>query len=174
MSTGRGPTSRDRRGCSRARARRVLVVHRFPVLRFAVMKLVEEHLPDIVVAETGTVSQALRRVRASNWDLVVMGLSFDGRSGLDLLQSIKDQRPTVRVLVLTSHAESLYARRCFKAGAAGFVTSDSPRTEVVDAIQTVMSGVRYVSPRVSETIGVTPASRGAKPAARPLSDRELE
>jgi len=138
------------------------------------MKLVEEHLPDIVTAGTGTVSQALRLVRASNWDLVVMGLSFDGRSGLDLLQSINEHRPTLRVLILSAHAEGLYARRCFKAGAAGFVTSDSSRTELIDAIHAVMSGVRYVSPRVTETIGVTPSSQGVRPAARLLSDRELE
>jgi two-component system invasion response regulator UvrY len=156
------------------RARRMLVVHRFPVVRFGVMKLVEEHLPDIVTAGTGTVSQALRLVRTSNWDVVVMGLSFDRRSGLDLLQSIREQRPTVRVLVLSAHTEGLYARRAFKAGAAGFVTTDSPRTEVVDAIQTVMSGSRYVSRRVTGTIGVTRSSRGARPAARLLSDRELE
>jgi len=131
-------------------------------------------LPDIVTAGTATVSQALRVVRTSHWDLVVMGLSFDGCSGIDLLQSIKAHRPSVRILVLSSHAESLYARRCFRAGADGFVTSDSPRTEIVDAIHTVMSGVRYVSARVRETIGVPPASRGGRAAARLLSDRERD
>jgi DNA-binding NarL/FixJ family response regulator len=138
------------------------------------MKLVEEHLSDIVTAGTGAVGRALRLVRASNWDLVVMGLSFDARSGLDLLQSIKEHRPTLRVLVLSAHAEGLYARRCFKAGAGGFVTSDSSWSELIDAIHTVMSGVRYVGPRVTETIGVTPSSRGVRPAARLLCDRELE
>src|SRR5476651_584822 len=151
--TASPPSGEPRKGAC-ARARRVLVVHRFPVIRFGVMKLLEEHLPDIVTAGTGTVSQALRLVRASNWNLVVMGLSFDGRRGLDLLQSINEHRPTLRVLVLSAHAEGLYARRCFRAGAAGFVTSDSSRTELLDAIQTVMSGVRYVSPRVTETTGV--------------------
>jgi DNA-binding NarL/FixJ family response regulator len=106
------------------RATRVLVVHRFPVIRFGVMKLAEEHLPEIVTAGTRTVSRA--------------------------------------------------ARRCFAAGAAGFVTSDSSRTELVDAIQTVMSGVRYLSPRVIETIGATPSSRGVRPGTRLLCDQELE
>jgi len=172
MSIAASPSACEPR--ARARARRVLVVHRFPVIRFGVMKLLEEHLPDIVTAGTGTVSQALRLVRASNWNLVVMGLSFDGRRGLDLLQSINEHRPTLRVLVLSAHAEGLYARRCFRAGAAGFVTSDSSRTDLIGAIQTVMSGVRYVSPHVTETTGVNAASRGARPAARLLSDRELE
>jgi two-component system invasion response regulator UvrY len=174
MMTTASLSSREPRTGTCARASRVLVVHRFPVIRFGVMKLLEEHLPDMVTAGTGTVSQALRLVRASNWDVVVMRLSFDGRSGLDLLQSIKKHRRTLRVLVLSAHAEGLYARRCFKAGAAGFVTNDSSRREVVDAIRTVMSGVRYVSPRLSEAIGVTRASRGAGSSARLLSDRELE
>jgi two-component system invasion response regulator UvrY len=174
MATAASLQPCEPRHCSCARARRVLVVHRFPVVRFGVMKLVEEHLPDIVTAGAGTVSQALRLVRASNWDLVVTGLSFDQRSGLDVLRSIQEHLPTLRVLVLSAHAEELYARRCFEAGAAGFVTSDSSPTELIDAIHTVMSGVRYVSPRATERSGMTPSSRGGRPAARLLSDRELE
>src|SRR5476651_2538358 len=122
MATAAARPSGEPRKNACARAKRMLVVHRFPVIRFGVMKLVEEHVPDIVTAGTGTVSHALRLLRASNWDLVVMGLSFDGCRGLDLLQSIKEHRPMLRVLVLSAHAEGLYARRCLKAGAAGFVT----------------------------------------------------
>ena len=95
MATAASLPSCEPRTGACARARRVLVVHRFPVIRFGVMKLVEEHLPDIVTAGTGAVSQALRLVRASNWDLVVMGLSFDGRSGLDL-RIIRGKRALVR------------------------------------------------------------------------------
>jgi two-component system invasion response regulator UvrY len=137
------------------------------------MKLVEEQIGARVIAETGSVSSALRRIQASHWDLVVMGLSFDRGGGLDLLQSITKQRPAVRVLVLTVHAERLHARRCFKAGAAGFVTSDSSPAELGEAIQTVLSGVRYVSPRLTEARAAA-SSRDVRPAAGRLSDRELD
>jgi DNA-binding NarL/FixJ family response regulator len=54
------------------------------------------------------------------------------------------------------------------------IHSDSPRTEIIDPIQTVMSGARDVSTRVRQTIGVPPASRGGRAVARLLSDRELD
>jgi len=158
----------------RERARRVLVVHRFPIVRLGVVKLVEERLSGMAIAETGTVSQALRSVQESDWDLVVIGLSFGECGGLELLKALKERRATLRVLVITAHTEALYARRCLKAGAAGLVTKDSSLTEVVDAIQAVMSGVRYVSPRVTEMLAARSPSRPVEPASRVLSDRELE
>jgi DNA-binding NarL/FixJ family response regulator len=159
-------------GCERTR--RLLVVHRFPIVRFGVVKLVEERLPGMAIAETGTVSQALRSVQDSDWDLVVIGLSFGDGGGLELLKALKELRATLRVLVITAHSEALYARRCFKAGAAGLVTKESSLTEVIDAIQAVMSGRRYVSPRVTGTLAAWSRSRPAEPASRVLSDRELE
>jgi DNA-binding NarL/FixJ family response regulator len=53
--------------------KRLLIVHRFPVARYGLIKLIEEHLHEVLVAEAGTESDALERVRAANWDLVVMG-----------------------------------------------------------------------------------------------------
>jgi DNA-binding NarL/FixJ family response regulator len=153
---------------------RVLVVHRFPVVRYGVIKLVEEHFRRVVAAEAGTVSEALQHLREKDWDLVVMGLSFGGRGGLELLKAIKELRPKLPVLVLSTHSEELYARRSFEAGAAGYVTKESSRTEVLHAIQKVMSGGRYVSPDLAETLVADLGSRRVHPPHRLLSDRELE
>jgi DNA-binding NarL/FixJ family response regulator len=68
----------------------------------------------------------------------------------------------------------LYARRSFEAGAAGYVTKESSRTEVLHAIQKVMSGGRYVSPDLAETLVADLGSRRVHPPHRLLSDRELE
>ena len=142
--------------------KRLLVVHRFPVVRYGLIKLVEEHVQGVVVQEAGTVDEGLRRVRDAAWDLVVIGLSFGNRGGLDVLRAIKKMRPDLRVLVFSSHSEEVYVRRTFKAGATGYVTKDSSRAEVVFAIQKVMSGDRYVRPRL------------AAPSQGALSDREFE
>ena len=57
--------------------KRLLVVHRFPIVRFGLIKLVEAHIVDVVVDEAATAN--LDRVRQANWDLVVIGLSFGNR-----------------------------------------------------------------------------------------------
>jgi DNA-binding NarL/FixJ family response regulator len=103
-----------------------------------------------------------------------MGLSFPGRGGVELLKTIKALRPKLAVLVFSAHSEEMYARRSFKAGAAGYLTKDASRVEVVRAIQRVMSGGRYVSPQVAETLAADLESRHAHPPHRALSDREFE
>jgi DNA-binding NarL/FixJ family response regulator len=145
--------------------KRLLVAHSFPLVRYGLLKLVEEHIDGVVAAEASTVSQALQRVREAAWDVVVIGFSFGGQGGLELLKAITEIRPKMPVVVFSRHVEEVYAHRSFKAGAAAYVTKDSSRAEVVHAIQTVMSGGRYVRPQLAET-GVHPH--------RPLSDREYE
>jgi DNA-binding NarL/FixJ family response regulator len=78
------------------------------------------------------------------------------------------------VLVFSTHSEELYARRSFRAGAAGYVTKDSSRAEVIYAVQKVMSGGRYVSPQLAETLVGDFESRRVHPPHRTLSDREFE
>jgi DNA-binding NarL/FixJ family response regulator len=153
--------------------KRLLVVHRFPVVRYGLVKLVEEHLHGVVAAEAGTASQALHRVREAPWDVVVIGFSFGGQSGLEILKAIKKMRPDARVLVFSSHSEDVYVRRTFKAGADGYVTKDSSRAEVVFAIQTVMSGDRYERPERAQTHVSDRGPRCQHPH-RVLSDREFE
>src|ERR1700687_2704607 len=119
--------------------KRLLVACGLPVVSYALVKLVEEHFHGAVVGEADTACQALQCVREADWDLVVLGLGFDGPGRLELLKAIKALRQKLAVLVFSKHSENLYARRTFKAGAAGYVTADSPRDGVVRALEKVMS-----------------------------------
>jgi DNA-binding NarL/FixJ family response regulator len=154
--------------------KRLLVVYRFPIVRYGLIKLVDEYVHGVAVSEAGTATQALQCVREADWDLVMMGLSFGRTGGLELLKAIKDLRPQLPVIVFSTHAEELYARRCFAAGAAGYVTKDSSRAEVAHAIRKVLSGGCYMSSRLSETrVADLESPRGDR-VCRVLSDREYE
>jgi DNA-binding NarL/FixJ family response regulator len=154
--------------------KRLLVVHTFPVVRYGVRKLVEEHCRGLVAEEAAGPDDALDRVREGDWDLVVMGLSFGGRGGLELLKALKQLRANLPILVFSMHSEDHYARRSFKAGAAGYLTKDCPSTELVQAIRKVVAGGRYVSPRLAETLVADLNSRIDRPPHDTLSDREFE
>jgi two-component system, NarL family, invasion response regulator UvrY len=94
--------------------------------------------------------------------------------GGELLKAIKALRPKLAVLVFSVYSEEMYARRSFNAGAAGYLTKDASRAEVMRAIQRVISGGRYVSPEVGETLAADLEARRAHPPHRALSDREFE
>src|SRR5262249_14624203 len=83
-------------------------------------------------------------------------------------------RPRLPVLILSMHSEEQYARRAFKAGAAGYITKDSPRSELIKAVDKVTAGGRYLSPALAEKL-VVEIERGPDRAPHEtLSDREFE
>lgn len=153
---------------------KILIVDDHEVVRDGVKKLLEEQPGAITYGEAGTPDRALQLAVASDWDAVVLDLSFAGKSGLEVLKELKQVRPRLPVLVLTMHSEAQYARRAFKAGAAGFITKDSPRSELAKAIHKVMEGGKYLSPEFAEKL-IFDLERGAdRSPAETLSDREFQ
>ena len=154
--------------------RKVLIVDDHEVVRDGVKRLLEEQSGAIACGEAGTPDEAIGLALAVDWDAVVLDLSFAGKSGLEVLKELKQHRPRLPVLVLTMHSEEQYARRAFKAGAAGFITKDSPRAELSRAIHKVMEGGKYFSPALAERL-VVDLERGVdRPPDEKLSDREYQ
>jgi two-component system invasion response regulator UvrY len=154
--------------------KKILIVDDHEVVRDGVKKLFDEWPGTAVFGEASTAPEALRLARERDWDVVVLDLSLGGRSGLELLKELKQARPKLPVLILSMHSEEQYARRAFKAGAAGYITKDSPRVELVKAINKVIHGGRYVSPALAEKL-VADLERGTdRPPHEVLSDREFE
>ena len=154
--------------------RRILIVDDHVVVRDGVKKIFDEKPDEAVFGEASTVDEALQLIRERIWDVVVLDISLGQRSGLDVLQELKQLRPKLPVLIFSMHAEEQYARRAFRAGAAGYITKGSSRAELVIAINKVISGDRYVSPALAEKL-VFDMARGADgPLHETLSQREFE
>ena len=113
-------------------------------------------------------------VRQQDWDVVVLDISLGGRSGLEVLKELKQIRPRLPVLILSMHSEEQFARRALKGGASGYITKDSPRAELVKAVNKVMSGGRYISATVAEKLIFDFAMGSGHPPHEALSDREFE
>ena len=153
---------------------RVLIVDDHEVVRDGVKKILNELRGLTSFGEAGTAAEALKLVREQSWDVVLLDLSLGGRSGLEVLSEMKQARPNLPVLVLSIHSEEQYARRAFKAGAAGYITKDSRREELVKAVNKVIEGGRYVSPAVAEKL-IVDLERGKEGLPHEtLSDREFE
>ena len=153
---------------------RILIVDDHAVVRDGVRRIFEQQEDETTVGEASTAQEAVQLVRGANWDAVVLDISLGGRSGLDLIKELKQIRPKLPVLILSMHSEEQYARRAFKAGAAGYITKDNSRTELVAAINKVIAGGRYVSPALAEKL-VFDIERGTDgPPHELLSDREFE
>ncbi len=153
--------------------KRILIVDDHEVVRDGVKKILGEQSDAIIFGEAGTASEALRLVREQDWDVGVFDLSLGDQSGLEVLKELRQIRPRLPVLILSMHSEEQYARRAFRAGAAGYITKDSPRAELVKAVNKVMSGGRYVSPSLAERLVIDLSGHDGAPHET-LSDREFE
>ena len=154
--------------------KKILIVDDHEVLRDGVKRIFDKQPDPAVFGEAGSVPDALRLAREQDWDLVVLDISLGGRSGLEVLKELKQIHPHLPVLVLSMHSEEQFARRALRAGASGYITKDSPRAELIKAVNKVMSGGRYLSAPVAEKL-IFDIERGSgRPPHEALSDREFE
>jgi two-component system invasion response regulator UvrY len=153
--------------------KRILIVDDHDVVREGVKRMFEQ--PGAVVfGEARTPAEALKLVREQQWDIVLLDLYLEGRSGLEVLKDLGQLRPKLPVLILSMHSEEQYARRAFKAGASGYVTKDSPRSVLIDAVNKVIGGGKYVSPSLAEKLVIYLERGTDRPIHELLSDREFE
>lgn len=120
---------------------------------------------------------ALAFIRESAPDLVLADLDLDGASGLDLVKELRVGYPTLPVLILSMHAEEIYAERVLRAGARGYLMKNEAPEKLVAGILAVLAGEVALSERMKEKILANLAgSKDGKPefSIDRLTDRELE
>jgi two-component system, NarL family, invasion response regulator UvrY len=127
-----------------------------------------------IFGEAGAIPEALKLAQEQHWDAAVLDLSLGDRSGLELLKELKQVSPKLPVVILSMHSEEQYARRAFKAGAAGYVTKTAHREELIKAVNRVIAGGRYVSPALAEALAGNLGRGTSGPLHDSLSNREFE
>jgi two-component system invasion response regulator UvrY len=153
---------------------KILTVDDHAIVRNGLKLLFEGRPETATFGEASNVQEAVRLIREQNWDVVVMDITLGDRSGIEAMKELKSIRPKLPVLILTMHSEAQFARRAFRAGAAGYITKDSLPDENAKAINKVARGGKYVSPTLAEMLVMDVDSGIDKEPHERLSDRELE
>ena len=127
-----------------------------------------------VVAEASNYSEVKDALRNHPCDVLILDLNLPGRSGMDVLTSLKEAASPIKVLVVSMFAEDQYAIRCLRAGAQGYLNKAGDPTELIAAVRAIAQGRKYVTSTVSEML----VSQLAEPASLSmhdsLSERELQ
>jgi two-component system, NarL family, invasion response regulator UvrY len=152
----------------------ILIVDDHAILRRGLKEILEREFRDVSVGGAGTAEQALTQLGSEKWDLVILDITMPGRSGVDVLRHLKALRPKLPVLVLSMHPEDQYGKRVLKAGASGYMNKESAPEELIKAVRKLLSGGRYVSSTLAETLAVDLGRDDGTPAHERLSDREFE
>lgn len=96
--------------------------------------------------------EAVRLIRKTKPDLVLLDLSMPRVSGFSVLREIKAAMPEVKILVLSIHESDEYVLQAFEAKADGYAVKDSSREELRVAIRSVLDGKKYISPGVAGSV----------------------
>jgi DNA-binding NarL/FixJ family response regulator len=138
---------------------RILLVDDHPLVRDGLRARLETVPNFAVVGEADSAEQALQHVAALAVDLVLMDINLGGMNGIELTGRLSVAYPDIAVLMLSMHDKAEYVRQAIQAGARGYVLKDAPATDIISAIDTVMSGGHYYSAGLSYQLDqMAPAS----------------
>jgi DNA-binding NarL/FixJ family response regulator len=128
----------------------------------------------VVFSEARNAADALSQIQQEEWNIVILDLSLPDRSGLEVLKDIKATKPKLPVLILSMHPEDQYALRVIKAGASGYLTKDSAPDQLLNAVQRILNGGKYVSEALSEQLFLYMQKPSKAEGHLQLSDREYQ
>ena len=152
---------------------RILIADDHAIIRKGLKQILLEEYPSAVIEEVNDAEAAINKTITSEWDILICDLSMPGRSGLDVLQHVKQNALKLPVLILSIHPEEQYAIRALKAGAAGYLSKDAATEELVKAVQRILQGRKYISSSLAEIMASELDQETTKPPHELLSDREF-
>ena len=131
--------------------------------------------PDIsVTGEAGSYSELRDVLRTAQCDVLLLDLNLPGRSGLEVLASLKETHAALKVLIVSMYPEDQYALRCLRAGAQGYANKAGDPIELIAAVRTVVQGRKYLTAEVAQMLADSLAQPTNEMPHEALSERELQ
>ena len=155
-----------------------LIVDDHPFIRKGLIHVLQSGMSDsdMVIDEADSFDTAMELIHAHEYEMVTVDISLNGKSGLYLLRQIKEEKPQVPVLIISTYGEDQYAIETLKLGAAGYMSKHTAAEELIPAIGHIRASGKYISPKVAlllaEAISIKPFT--PESSHKPLSGREME
>jgi two-component system, NarL family, invasion response regulator UvrY len=154
--------------------KRILIADDHAILRKGLRETIEEEFGATAFGEAANGREVLEQVRKRPWDLILLDIGMEGRSGLEVLEEIRSAHPKLPVLILSMYPEAQFAVRALRLGAAGYLNKQSAPEELVVAVRKVLAGGRYVSASLAEKLATEVQGDAPKAPHESLSNRELQ
>lgn len=136
----------------RMNAKRVALIDDHTLVRAGLRALIEDIAGFSVVAEGSDGEQAPALVRAHHPDVLIMDITMQRLSGLDALQNLRAEWPQLPIIMLSMHATRDYVLRAIRGGASAYLLKEAAETELELALNAVLAGQQYLSPKISGTV----------------------
>ena len=144
------------------------------ILRRGIRDTLAEATDIIVTAEAGCYAELREQLRTATCDVLLLDINMPGRSGLEVLASVRETHPHIHVIMVSMYPEDQYALRSIKAGAAGYANKAGDPVQLIEAVRIVQSGRKYLTPEVAQMLAESLAQPVAPVPHETLSEREMQ
>jgi DNA-binding NarL/FixJ family response regulator len=153
---------------------RVILCDDHAMIRRGIRDTLAEAVDIQVTAEASSYAEVRDAIRTHACEVLVLDINLPGRSGLEVLQSLRETDSPIKVLIVSMFPEDQYAIRCLKAGAQGYLNKAGDPAELVTAVRTVAQGRKYVTPNVAQMLVDNLSAPESSSLHASLSERELQ
>lgn len=152
----------------------ILICDDHKIVRDGLRQILQQLEGVTLIEEASDGNEALVLLKSDVFDIILLDISLPGKSGLEVLQSVKAKWPSINVLMLSMHPEEQYAIRALKLGASGYLTKDTASEELLSAVKRVSEGGKYISQSLTESIALHLDKDSSRQKHEMLSGREFE
>lgn len=144
------------------------------MVRRGIRETLSEAVDIHVCGEAGNYGEVKALLRQVQCDVLVLDLNLPGRSGLEILTSVRESHPDIRVLIVSMYEADQYAIRCLRAGAYGYLNKAGDPAEIVAAVRALGHQRKYLTPEISEMLVSTLSQPEETSSHACLSEREMQ
>jgi len=153
---------------------KILICDDHKIVREGIKQIILQYYCFAEISEASDGSEAIDFIKTDNFDIVILDISLPGKSGLEVLQTIKTLKKETNVLILSMYPQEQYAIRALKLGASGYLTKDTASEELILAIRKISEGRKYISLTIAESIAQHINKEDNENKQDLLSKREFE
>ena len=150
----------------------IILADDHPFILLALKQLIAAEANFELVGEAATGIDALSLIRSTVPDVAVIDVGMPGMNGIMLARKIREERPTVKVVVLTAHEDEAHLKQALAAGVSGFILKRAATTSLIPAVRVAIDGGIFVDPLMAHRLDRTAQVNRA--GAVDLSPRERE
>lgn len=152
----------------------VVICDDHAVLRRGIRDTLSEATDIKVRAEAAGYTELRDTLRATACDVLLLDINMPGRNGLEVLASVRESYPDIKVLMVSMYPEDQYALRCLKAGAHGYANKAGDPLQLIEAVRVVSMGRKYLTAEVAQMLADSLSQPTPEVPHASLSEREMQ
>jgi len=153
---------------------KILIVDDHFLIREGFKKIIGQEVDMSVVASCQNAAEVMSFLSSGECDVAVLDIDMPETDGMALLQTLRAQKPEIKILMLSIYSEAFFAIRALQSGASGYLTKKSAAEELVQAIREVYQGRKHISPGLAQKLALQAAMDTTKAPHEKLSNREFQ